>query len=266
VPAWDSQWNCEEMEAMWDGASQLWMPGRLRVHGLPYPSFCPVSLQHFNFRSWWLCRWMPIWKRSGLVPYLSGWGHRKRGLGGGQGGPAHNKDMPSFRIFFSASCSTHNIFISNIGLHTCKHIFFTQCQNPLASTAGSPVASCTLWAQDPPAFWLRKWGFSKNGWCKLSAKEAWESGPALSPSCDAAAAKPGVHKQYCLCCWPSGSPVLEADGLLLLCVYAICVLSFDGPSSWSGCYVYYRWLEPCYYNLTMSTIVLPNCWTLTIVL
>ena len=34
------------MEAMWDFASQLWVPGRLCVHGRPYLSFCPVTLQH----------------------------------------------------------------------------------------------------------------------------------------------------------------------------------------------------------------------------
>jgi hypothetical protein len=74
------------MEAMWDCASQLWMPGRSRVHGRPYLNFCPVTLQHFSFRSWFVCRWMPVWKRSRLVPFLSGWGHRKGGLGGGSGG------------------------------------------------------------------------------------------------------------------------------------------------------------------------------------
>jgi hypothetical protein len=75
VPAWDSQWNSEELEVLWDCASQLWVPGRSRVHGRPYLSFCPITLQHFSFRSWWLCRWMPIWKRSRLVPFLLEWGH-----------------------------------------------------------------------------------------------------------------------------------------------------------------------------------------------
>jgi len=82
VPAWDIQWNSEEMEAMWDCASQLWVPGRSRVHGRPYLRFCPITLQHFSFRSWCVCRWMPIWKRNRLVPFLSGWGHRKGGSGG----------------------------------------------------------------------------------------------------------------------------------------------------------------------------------------
>ena len=82
VPAWDTQWNFEEMEAMWDCASQLWVPGRSRVHGRPYLSFCPITLQRFSFRSWWVCRRAPIWKRSRLVPFLFGWGHWKGGLGG----------------------------------------------------------------------------------------------------------------------------------------------------------------------------------------
>ena len=38
------------MEAMWDCASQLWVPGRLHVHGRPYLSFCAITLQHFSFR------------------------------------------------------------------------------------------------------------------------------------------------------------------------------------------------------------------------
>ena len=91
VPAWDSQWSSEEMEAMWDCASQLWVPGRSLVHGRPYLSFCPITLQHFNFRSWWVCKWMPIRKRSRLVPFLSGWGHRKGGLGGGSLRGVHPK-------------------------------------------------------------------------------------------------------------------------------------------------------------------------------
>ena len=61
VPAWVNQWNSEEMEAMWDCASQLWVPGRSRVHVCPYLSFCRITLQHFSLRSWWVCRWMPIW-------------------------------------------------------------------------------------------------------------------------------------------------------------------------------------------------------------
>ena len=32
-------------------ASQLWVPGRSCVHGRPYLSFCPITLQHFRFRS-----------------------------------------------------------------------------------------------------------------------------------------------------------------------------------------------------------------------
>ena len=47
----ESQWNSEEMEAMWICAIQLWVPGRSRVHGRPYLSFCPITLQHFSFRS-----------------------------------------------------------------------------------------------------------------------------------------------------------------------------------------------------------------------
>ena len=44
VPALDSQRKYEEMEAMWDCASQLWVPGRSLVHGRPYLRFCPITL------------------------------------------------------------------------------------------------------------------------------------------------------------------------------------------------------------------------------
>ena len=37
------------MEAVLDCASQLWVPGRSCVHGRPYLSFCPITLQHFSF-------------------------------------------------------------------------------------------------------------------------------------------------------------------------------------------------------------------------
>ena len=96
------------MKAMWDCESQLWVPGRSRVHGRPYLSVCPITLQYFSFRSWWLCRWMPIWKRSRLVPFLSGWGHRKGvyGEGGGRTGGVQPKNHTCLYNFFSgASCS-----------------------------------------------------------------------------------------------------------------------------------------------------------------
>ena len=36
---------------MWDCASQLWVPGKSFVHGRPHLCFCPITLQHFSFRS-----------------------------------------------------------------------------------------------------------------------------------------------------------------------------------------------------------------------
>ena len=30
--------------------AQLWVPGRSRVHGRPYISFCPITLRHYSFR------------------------------------------------------------------------------------------------------------------------------------------------------------------------------------------------------------------------
>ena len=38
-------------------------------------------------------------ERSRMVPFLSGWGHRKGGLGGGEGAPAQNLDPPSTSFF-----------------------------------------------------------------------------------------------------------------------------------------------------------------------
>ena len=57
---------------MWDCASQLWVPGRSRVHGRPYLSLCPITLWHHS-----LCRWMQNSKRSRLVPFFVWWGHWK---------------------------------------------------------------------------------------------------------------------------------------------------------------------------------------------
>jgi hypothetical protein len=108
VPAWKIQWNSKEMEAMWDCASQLWVPSRSRVHGRLYLNFCPITLQHFSFRSWWVCRWMPICKRSRLVPILSGWGHWVMGIGGG----GSRAPKPKNRVdvhFFGASCCKPNL-------------------------------------------------------------------------------------------------------------------------------------------------------------
>ena len=70
-------------EAMWSCASQLWVPSESCGDGRPYLSFCPITLQHCSFRSWWVCRWMQNSKRSRMVPFLFGWGHWKGSLGGG---------------------------------------------------------------------------------------------------------------------------------------------------------------------------------------
>jgi hypothetical protein len=96
VPEWDSQWNFEEIEAMWGCASQVWVPGRSSVHGRPYFSFCPISLQQYSFKSLWVCRCMQNLKRSRLVTFLSGWGHWKGVWGGGPSeGSTPKVDMPS---------------------------------------------------------------------------------------------------------------------------------------------------------------------------
>ena len=36
------------MEALWGCASQLWVPGRSRVHGRLYLSFCSITLLNFG--------------------------------------------------------------------------------------------------------------------------------------------------------------------------------------------------------------------------
>ena len=41
----------KKWKAMWDCASQLWVPGRSLVHGRLYLSFCPITLLYFNFWS-----------------------------------------------------------------------------------------------------------------------------------------------------------------------------------------------------------------------
>ena len=75
VPAWDNRYNSKGKEATWGCASQLWVPGKSCVHGRLYLRICPLTLWHFSFRSWWVCRWMWNLKRSRLVPILSMLGH-----------------------------------------------------------------------------------------------------------------------------------------------------------------------------------------------
>jgi len=60
------------MEAICECIGQLWVPGWPYMHEHLRLSFCPLTLQRVNLWLWWICRWMPIWKRSRLVPFLSG--------------------------------------------------------------------------------------------------------------------------------------------------------------------------------------------------
>ena len=66
------------MKAMWDCASQLWVPGRSCGHGRPYLDFCPIILQHFSFR----CLFE---KGADWYPFCPG-GGTGRGVLGGEGG------------------------------------------------------------------------------------------------------------------------------------------------------------------------------------
>jgi len=91
VPAWNSQWNSERKEAKWSCASQLWVPGDSATsgescgHGRPYLSFCPLTLRHCSFRSWWVCRWMQISKKNTeWYPFCLG-GSTGRGVWGVSG-------------------------------------------------------------------------------------------------------------------------------------------------------------------------------------
>jgi hypothetical protein len=80
MPAWDSQWNYKEMEAMWGCASQLWMPGMCAWASvsqlLPHNS---ATIQFHVLVSMQVgCR---IWKGADWYPCL-GWGTRWRSEGG----------------------------------------------------------------------------------------------------------------------------------------------------------------------------------------
>ena len=105
VSAWDIQWNPEEIKAMWDCASQLWVLGRSRVHGRPFLDFCPITLRHYSFRYWWVRRWMQNSKRSRMVPFFVWWGHW-RGVWG-VGSPSGMSTPKSIRPKKTPSCISH---------------------------------------------------------------------------------------------------------------------------------------------------------------
>ena len=66
---------------MWDCASQLRVPGRSRVHGRPYLSFCPITLQQFQVL---MSMQMDACLKKEQICTLFVWvGHQKKGLGGG---------------------------------------------------------------------------------------------------------------------------------------------------------------------------------------
>jgi len=83
---------------------------------------------------------MPILKRSRMVPFLSGWGHRKGGLGGGrQGGPAQNLDPPRPLVFTPSWSSLWKLRKSV----TCKSSEFVCTTEAAASpqqTASHPAS------------------------------------------------------------------------------------------------------------------------------
>jgi len=86
------------MEAMWDCASQLWVPGDSCGHGRPYLSFCPITLRHYSFRYRWVCRWMQNSKRSRMVPFFVWVGASEGEFGGWvvpQGCPPQKVYVPS---------------------------------------------------------------------------------------------------------------------------------------------------------------------------
>ena len=68
---------------MWDCASQLWVLGRSRVHGRPYLSLCPVTLQHFSSDVDEYADGCLFEKGAALYPFRPGGGTGRGGLGRG---------------------------------------------------------------------------------------------------------------------------------------------------------------------------------------
>jgi hypothetical protein len=177
---------------MWDCASQLWVPGRSLVHGRPYLSFCPITLQHFNYRSW--CRWMPIWKRSRLVPLFSWWGHRKGGFGGGWGGRG-----------------------SQLKYHTCLSKFYFLVPPGLVITFSTVHCAHKSWATASPypGLQLQSAPF-RSSWC-LQGPSAQASGWSKTAKVMASEGRDDVGKRlrpiFCYLTHYSCAWVLEMNAM-----------------------------------------------------
>jgi len=89
---------------MWDRASQLWVPGRSRVHGRLYLSFCPITLQQFQFL---MSMQMDAYsKKEQIGTLFVRVGAPEGGFRGwvvGQGGPAQKLGVPSQKQSSGAS-------------------------------------------------------------------------------------------------------------------------------------------------------------------
>jgi len=101
APAWDSQWNSEEMEALWGCASQLWVLGRICVHGRPHLSFCLITLQYFGCRNFEGADWYPFCLDMGNGWESGGWVVGP--LGGSR--PKFTRDVRQFSFYPPDGCN-----------------------------------------------------------------------------------------------------------------------------------------------------------------
>ena len=110
---------------MWSCASQLWVPGESCGHGRPYLSFCPITLRHCSFRSWWVCRWMQNSKRNRRCPFYLGGGSGRGVWGGVVSTP---KSIRAFQNFNASWADTKKfstppsiVFTKPFPLHSTRH-------------------------------------------------------------------------------------------------------------------------------------------------
>jgi hypothetical protein len=93
------------MEALWGCASQLWVPGRICVHGRLHLSFRPITLQHFNFS---LSKHADVCRNKkeqfGTLFVMDG------GRGGGPSGRSRPKFTRDVQQFFLPSCINNYLF------------------------------------------------------------------------------------------------------------------------------------------------------------
>jgi hypothetical protein len=125
---------------MWGCASQLWVPGMSCVHRRPYLSFCPMTLQHFSFRSQVLMSMqMDAEYRKEQIGTLFVWMGALEGFFWGVESPSRVSTLKSKRAF-QIKISTLLVYTYIYGLYAVYiyiYIYIYVYKNPIYSPGQS---------------------------------------------------------------------------------------------------------------------------------